>query len=130
MKTIVKLFFRTLRIALGPFMLLWEWLTRPKGVQRSAEHRARVARDCASLTLYQFKTCPFCIKVRQEMRRLSLPIATRDAQAEGPHRQELVGGGGRAMVPCLRIAEASGEVRWLYESSAIVAYLRERFESP
>jgi glutaredoxin len=127
MKTLVRLFFRTLRIALGPFMLLWEWLSRPQGIQRPAERQAKVASACSNLAMYQFKTCPFCIKVRQEMRRLSLPIETRDAQAEGPHRDELVRGGGRAMVPCLRIAEANGEVRWLYESSAIIAYLRERF---
>jgi glutaredoxin len=129
MNTLIKLFFRTLRIALGPFMLLWERLTRPTGVQRMAEHQAKVAGDCATLALYQFKTCPFCIKVRQEMRRLSLPIETRDAQAEGPFREELIAGGGRAMVPCLRIAEANGDARWLYESSTILAYLRERFDA-
>lgn len=127
MKTMIGLFFRSLRIVLGPFMLLWEWLSRPKGVQRSAEGQAQVADDCTRLILYQFKTCPFCIKVRQEMRRLSLPIELRDAQAEGPGRDELLQGGGRAMVPCLRIAEANGEVRWLYESGAIVDYLRRNF---
>jgi glutathione S-transferase len=63
------------------------------------------------------------------MRRLSLPIETRDAQAEGPFREELIAGGGRAMVPCLRIAEANGDARWLYESSTILAYLRERFDA-
>jgi glutathione S-transferase len=108
-------------------MLLWEWLSRPRGVVRATAAQAEVDRQCRDLVLYEFQTCPFCIKVRQEMRRLSLPIERRDAQHEGPHRDELVAGGGKAMVPCLRIIEASGEVRWLYESGAIIDTLRARF---
>jgi hypothetical protein len=30
-------------------------------------------------------------------------------------------------VPCLKITEANGQTRWLQDSAAIVAYLRERF---
>jgi glutathione S-transferase len=30
-------------------------------------------------------------------------------------------------VPCLQITEADGQTRWLKDSAAIVAYLRERF---
>ena len=129
MRIVVRLFFRTLRIVLGPFMLLWEWLTRPKGLVRSPAAQAEVGEQCRSLVLYQFKTCPFCIKVRQEMRRLSLNVERRDAQHEGTHRNELVGGGGRAMVPCLKITDAAGHSEWLYESGAIIAYLRGRFAS-
>ncbi|MEW6513824.1 MAG: glutathione S-transferase N-terminal domain-containing protein [Pseudomonadota bacterium] len=127
MKTLVRCFFRTLRVVLGPFMLLWEWLSRPRGVVRTAEAQAEVDRQCRDLVLYEFRTCPFCIKVRQEMRRLALAIERRDAQHEGPHRDELVAGGGRAMVPCLRITEASGEIRWLYESGQIIDFLRTSF---
>lgn len=127
MKILVRLFFKTLRIVLGPFMLLGEWLARPKGVLRPPEAQAQVAAQCRELALYEFRTCPFCIKVRQEMRRLSLPIERRDAQPPGPDRDALVAGGGRAMVPCLRIAGADGTATWLYESGAIVAYLRGRF---
>jgi glutaredoxin len=127
MKALVRLFFKTLRVVLGPFMLLSEWLTRPKGVVRAPEAQAEVDRQCRALALYQFRTCPFCIKVRQEMRRLSLNIALLDAQPEGRHRADLLRGGGRAMVPCLRITDAAGESEWLYESDAIVAYLRGRF---
>ncbi len=127
MKIAVRWFFRTLRIVLGPFMLLWEWLSRPRGVVRAAQAQAEVDRQCRDLVLYEFQTCPFCIKVRQEMRRLSLDIERRDAQHEGPHRDELVAGGGKAMVPCLRITEAGGEVRWLYESGQIIDFLRTRF---
>ncbi len=61
------------------------------------------------------------------MRRLSLNIERRDAQGEGRHRDELIAGGGRAMVPCLKITDQAGNSEWLYESGAIIAYLRERF---
>jgi glutaredoxin len=127
MKDLVRLFFRTLRVVLGPFMLLWEWLSRPRGIVRQPDAQADVDAQCRGLALYEFQTCPFCIKVRQEMRRLALPIERRDAQHTGRHREELLAGGGRAMVPCLRIAAADGQVEWLYESSAIIDYLRRRF---
>ena len=123
----IRAFFKTLRLVLGPIMLLKERLTQPQGVQRSPEAQASVAQQCQSLALYQFNTCPFCIKVRQEMRRLSLPIEKRDAQHNATNRDELLQGSGATKVPCLKISQANGEVRWLQDSNAIVAYLRERF---
>ena len=92
MKTLVRLFFRTLRVVLGPFMLLGEWLTRPAGIVRAPEAQAQVKQACRELALYEFRTCPFCIKVRQEMRRLSLPIELRDARADDGHRDALLAG--------------------------------------
>ena len=125
----IKLFFRILRVILGPFMLLWEYLSRPKGVLRTPEHQQAVDRECQSLRLYQFRTCPFCIKVRQEMRRLSLDIVTLDAQPAGAVREELLRGGGEIKVPCLRIKEETGAERWLYESGRIIEYLRHRYDT-
>jgi glutaredoxin len=127
MKWLFRTFFKTLRLILGPFLLLQERLTAPKGVVRGPEAQAEIDRQCRDLALYQFKTCPFCIKVRQEMRRLSLNIELRDAQHDAGHREALSLGGGRSMVPCLRIRDGQGGERWLYESGDIVAYLRERF---
>ena len=127
MKPVIRAFFKTLRLVLGPVMLLKERLTQPRGVQRESAAQAEVERQCESLALYQFNTCPFCIKVRQEMRRLSLPIEKRDAQHHAANRDELMQGSGATKVPCLKITEANGQVRWLQESNAIVAYLRERF---
>jgi glutaredoxin len=127
MKTIVRAFFRTLRVVLGPVMLLKERLTQPTGVQRTPAAQAAVDQQCQSLALYQFSTCPFCIKVRQEMRRLSLPIEKRDAQHHTANRDALVQGSGATKVPCLKITETHGQTRWLQDSDAIVAYLRERF---
>ena len=130
MKTVIRAFFRTLRLVLGPVMLLKERLTQPKGMQRDPAAQARVEQECQSLALYQFSTCPFCIKVRQEMRRLSLPIEKRDAQHHQANREQLLQGSGATKVPCLKISEANGQTRWLQDSDAIVAYLRERFASP
>jgi glutaredoxin len=127
MKTVIRTFFRTLRIVLGPVMLLKERLTKPAGVQRSPAAQAAVDQQCQSLALYQFSTCPFCIKVRQEMRRLSLPIEKRDAQHHTANRDALLQGSGATKVPCLQITEANGQTRWLQDSTEIVAYLRKRF---
>ena len=80
MKTVIRLFFRSLRIVLGPLMLLWERLSRPAAVQRAPAQQQAVAQQCTQLALYQFKTCPFCIKVRKAMHQLALPIEKRDAQ--------------------------------------------------
>lgn len=123
----MKLFFRLLRTILGPFLLLNERLTRPHGVLRSAAEQTSVDAACLKLALYQFKTCPFCIKVRQEMRRLSLNIQLVDAQNSAENRKTLAAQGGSGKVPCLKITKENGEEKWLYESKDIIAYLQQQF---
>jgi glutaredoxin len=123
----IKLFFKTLRLILGPFMLLWEYLTRPSGIVRTPDEQQAIDRECQNLALYQFRTCPFCIKVRQEMRLLSLNIQYLDAQSEGRIRDELLRGGGAVKVPCLRIANDTVGDQWMYESGKIIEYLSGRF---
>ena len=127
MKTVIRTFFRTLRVVLGPVMLLKERLTQPAGVQRAAAAQDAVDQQCQSLALYQFSTCPFCIKVRQEMRRLSLPIEKRDAQHNSTNRDALLQGSGASKVPCLKITDSQGQTQWLQDSAAIVTYLRAQF---
>lgn len=127
MKTIIRAFFRTVRTVLGPFMLLKERLTQPRGVVREPAAQTTVNLQCQNLALYQFSTCPFCIKVRQEMRRLSLPIEQRDAQHNAANRAELLQGSGATQVPCLKITDAAGQSQWLLDSNAIISYLRRRF---
>ena len=127
MKTVIRAFFRTLRTVLGPFMLLKERLTRPAGVQRESAEQATIDLQCQSLALYQFSTCPFCIKLRQEMRRLSLSIEKRDAQHDSANRDALLQGSGATKVPCLKITDSQGQTQWLQDSNAIMAYLRAHF---
>jgi glutaredoxin len=125
----IKLFFRTLRLVLMPFMLLWSKLATPKGITRTLEAQQQVDQQCGKLALYHFKTCPFCIKVRHEMARLSLPIALRDAQHDAKHRSDLQNGGGKVQTPCLQITGEQGKVTWLYESADIISYLQKQFST-
>jgi glutathione S-transferase len=110
-------------------MLIWEIITRPKGLSRQPAQQALVDATCRNLVLYQFKTCPFCLKVRQEIARLSLTIERRDAQHNVINREELIQSIGRAKVPCLKITDTAGNVQWLLDSKAIVAYLQNHFAS-
>ncbi|MEI7841984.1 MAG: glutathione S-transferase N-terminal domain-containing protein [Gallionellaceae bacterium] len=123
----IKIFFKTLRLVLMPFMLLWAKIGTPQGIERSgsAQHDVDVA--CQKLALYHFKTCPFCIKVRHEMARLSLPINLREAQYDETNRAILLQGGGKVQTPCLQITNENGEIQWLYESKDIINYLQQRF---
>lgn len=123
----MKYFFKLVRLILGPFLLLNEQLTKPKGLVRTAADQARVDAECRQLALYQFRTCPFSIKVRQEMRRLALNVELRDAQHSAENRQALLTQGGSSKVPCLKITDADNKTRWLYDSKAIIAYLQQRF---
>ena len=127
MKILVRYFFKLVRILLHPVMLLWEIVSTPKGVVRSAEAQQVVDQQARQLVLYQFKTCPFCIKVRREIKRLSLPIEIRDAQKNQQNRADLLNGGGQVKVPCLQIEDEQGNVQWLYESTVINNYLHQRF---
>ncbi|MDR5906964.1 glutaredoxin [Franzmannia qiaohouensis] len=127
MRLVLRYFFRTLRLLLAPVMLIAEKLSTPQAVERTDEEQADVDRACESLALYQFRTCPFCIKVRKEIARLGLKIEIRDAQLDPDHRQALQEGGGKVKVPCLHITHDDGSVEWLYESDAINAYLHKRF---
>lgn len=127
MKRVFKIFFKTLRIAMTPFMLLGEKMTTPKGVVRQPEAQQLVDRQCKNLALYQFNTCPFCIKVRREISRLSLNIALLDTQKHPQNREALLQGGGQVKVPCLKITDEQGGIQWMYESSEIIRYLNEKF---
>jgi glutaredoxin len=127
MKPLIRLFFRTLRAILGPFLLLGDWLTRPKGIVRPASEQQAVDARTRNLALYHFPTCPFCVKTRRVIRRLSLDIELRNARSNEAHRAALIAGGGKPQVPCLLITDADGRQTWLYESDAINAWLNREF---
>mgnify|MGYP001602336587 FL=1 len=128
MKIIFKLFFKTVRAIVGPMLLAWEKISAPKGVVRPAEVQQKIDQQCQSMALYQFQTCPFCLKVRRTLRALSLNIDLRDAQRDEQHRAELLAGGGQLQVPSLRIVDPQGKAHWVYESALIIQYLQQRFD--
>jgi len=111
----------------GSLILFLDWLTSPRGIKRASHIQATVNAKAQDLTLYQYKACPFCVKVRRSMKRQSLPIETRDAKRCAKAKQELLSGGGALKVPCLRVANADGKVHWMYESKEIIAYLESQF---
>jgi len=127
MRLFFKYFFKTIRIILGPVILFGNFITMPKGVKRPEEQQKIIDSETKNLTLYQFKTCPFCIKVKRMMSRLSLNIETLDAQHDQKVREELLTHGGKIAVPCLKITDEHGETLWMYESSIINQYLEQRF---
>jgi len=126
MKWFFRIFFKTVHAVLGPVLLVLDKLTTPRGIVREADEQQRIDQRTRNLVLYQFRTCPFCIKVRRAMKRLSLNIETRDAQKDPVSREQLLQGGGKIKVPCLKITDDDGTVRWLYESDDIVEYLQDR----
>ncbi|MCB1874439.1 MAG: glutathione S-transferase N-terminal domain-containing protein [Chromatiales bacterium] len=97
---------------------------------RSAQDQNRVDQATAQLTLYQFGSCPYCIRVRRAISRLQLNIVCKDTLGDMQAHSELLQGGGSSQVPCLRIDGPDGDCHWLYESADIVAYLEERFPMP
>lgn len=121
----MKLLLKAFREGLGRIIVFVDWVFSPKRLKRTQEAQADVDKQAESLKLYQFYACPFCIKTRRAIKRLNLPIETRNAQA-GQFRAELLAGGGEIKVPCLRIKEGD-EIIWMYESSDIIAYLDKRF---
>lgn len=127
MKPLSRLFFKTARLIVGPILLFIDWLATPRGIVRSAAAQQAVDMAARELVLYQFKTCPFCMKVRRACKRLSLRIKTRDAQHNAEIRKELMQATGKVQVPCLRITAADGGVTWLLESGAIIRRLQVQF---
>jgi len=124
MKWVIRIFFRTLRRIIGPIMLLIDKITTPRGIMHPAEKQKRLNQTTRDIALYQFKTCPFCMKVRREIKRQSLNIELRDAQHDEHHRKQLLTGGGKIKVPCLKIKNTDGKHHWLYESTEVIQYLK------
>jgi len=127
MRLFFKYFFKTAQYIIGPIILLLDKLFPPRAIARSQEEQQQLDASSSNLLLYQFKMCPFCVKARRAIKRLSLNIETRDALREESSREELLAGGGQIKVPCLKITDDAGKTTWMYESSDIIEYLQGRF---
>ena len=122
-----ELTMRIIHFFLGSFILFIDWLTTPKSIQRPADMQKSVDESCGSLTLYQYKACPFSVKVRRSLKRLSLPVELRDPKRCATAKEELVAGAGKLKCPCLKIEDGEGEARWMFDSKDIIGYLEGRF---
>ena len=82
----------------------------------------------SELTLYQDPTCPFCRRVLAFLDQIEKTVPMRDTLRDVEAYRELVVGGGRGTVPCLRIRDGETGETWLYESLDIINYLQNHFE--
>lgn len=72
--------------------------------------------------LYYSNYCFFCQKVMKSLHgREDLNIELRST-SDRQHSSDLLQGGGKTQVPCLRIDDGNGQVQWLYESDDIINY--------
>jgi len=83
--------------------------------------------DPVPLALYYYPTCPYAAMVVRVIEDMGLDIELRNIFADPRWRQELIEGGGRRTVPCLRIEHEDTPVEWMYESYDIIDYLKEYY---
>ncbi len=113
-----------IRKVLGFLILTLDRLFTPAvEVRRDPTAQAVLDRKLAGWTLYHLEACPFCVKVRRQMRRRALTLPLKEIHADPRYHEELMAGGKVDQVPCLRYQDESGAERWMYESSDINAFL-------
>lgn len=74
-------------------------------------------------SLYYSRYCYFCQKVLGFLRKQKMELELRST-SDSKHKQDLVSGGGKTQVPCLRIDNDDG-TQWMYESDDIIRYLSD-----
>jgi glutaredoxin len=116
-----------IRWLLGSLILVLNWAFTPRSIKRDTQAQAAIDEQTGQLTLYQYKACPFCVKVRRAMKRQGLDIEVRDVKRSAAAKSELLAGGGTLKVPCLRIKQGARVAHWMYESQDIIGYLEKQF---
>jgi len=91
------------------------------------ENRSDAESASDSLSLYYFKTCPYCFRVLRVLKKLGVEVEKRDIHADAQHQTDLIAARGRKTVPVLRIISSDGEERWLPESRDIISYLKSTY---
>ena len=113
-----------IRLILGKIILFLDAIFTPDvETVRSTDQQASLDAKTQLWTLYQLPPCPFCVKVRRQMKRLGLVIPLKDIHQSENH-QELMMGGKLDQVPCLRYVDPQGQTVWLYESTDINEFLK------
>ncbi|NVJ49309.1 MAG: glutathione S-transferase N-terminal domain-containing protein [Gammaproteobacteria bacterium] len=75
--------------------------------------------------LFYFPSCPYCQMVLGELNQLTVAVELRNIMENIDYRNELMAGGGKTQVPCLKIVDAES-VTWMYESRDIIHYLQQQ----
>ena len=120
---------KIIRWVLGRIILILDFATRPKKMNRDVDEQKKLDALLKNHSMYQFHTCPFCVKVRRYLRKNSLNIEIRDARSDLKFRKELKEFGGKTQVPCLRIEKSQNDIAWLYESDDIISYFDKILQS-
>jgi glutathione S-transferase len=76
--------------------------------------------------LYKTDLCGFCYRVRHFLDANDIDIPLRDVNQDAAAFRELLSGGGRTTVPCLRIQRGE-ETEWMFESTDIMRYLAAQY---
>jgi len=116
---------RLIRWFVGRLILFVNLITMPKPIIRKKFEQDKVDKETKGLTIYQFEACPFCVKVRRYVRKNNLKINLKDAKNNKKFKSELVSGGGKHKVPCLKIERVNSKTQWLYESTEIISFLKK-----
>ena len=117
-----------IRWFLGKLILFINLLTLPKPIIRKKIDQDAIDKKTKHLTIYQFEACPFCVKVRRFVRKNSLKINLKDAKNNKVFKSQLINGGGKHKVPCLKIERLNSKTKWLYESTEIIKFLKKEFK--
>ncbi len=73
--------------------------------------------------LYYFPSCPYCQYVLHALENLPIKVTLKNIMENFDFRNELMLGGGKTQVPCLRVLDDASE-EWMYESRDIVEFLQ------
>ena len=123
----MKYLFLPIHLIVGGLIRLVDFLTSPSPIQRPQLEQQAIEEKCRNMTLYHYPACPFCVRVRRNMKRLNLPIRQIDPRKDQQSMQILQQEGGKQQVPCLQIVDDNGKSTWMYESADINAYLDQQF---
>lgn len=99
---------------------------KPRMKQWPPQKKELIDKATENLALYQFPSCPFCVKVRWAFRSMGADIELRNAKGDEKFKNELTSQGGKYKAPCLRIGHQDQGDQWLYESSDIIEYVRQK----
>ncbi len=79
------------------------------------------------LILYYFDSCPYCHVVINHLNKKGIMIEARDIKKNQVYNMELAQGGGRSVVPCLRVEVNENEYEWIYDSNQINTFINQRY---
>ncbi len=121
---------KAIRYILGRIILTVNWLTKPKSMVRTDAEQQQVNDKLKAYSLYELPACPFCVKARRECARLGLDIKRENVKTDAEALKRLETEGGKYQVPCLHIVAEDGSLEWVYESTDVMARLRQDFLEP